>query len=57
MTSLPTTLTPASRAWPRVQRMLRWIGRGLAVAIGLLIALGLVGASYEALATSSQPFG
>lgn len=57
MTSLPTTLTPASRAWPRVQRMLRRIGKGLAVTFGLIVVLGLVGASYEALATSSQPFG
>jgi pimeloyl-ACP methyl ester carboxylesterase len=54
MTPLPTTMASVSRAWPSGRRMLRQIGRGLAVAIGLIVALGLVGASYEAIAASGD---
>ncbi len=40
-------LHPPSRAWRRGRRVLRWIGRSLAVVVGLIVVLGLVGAIYE----------
>ena len=54
MTSLPTTTAPTSRAWPRGRRVLRRIGRGLAVMIGLIIVLGLAGAVYESAAEAAD---
>jgi pimeloyl-ACP methyl ester carboxylesterase len=34
--------------------VLRWIGRGLVAAVGLIVVLGLVGASYEAIAAAGD---
>lgn len=47
MTALRTTTTTAHRTGPRGRRVLRRIGRGLAVAFGLIVVLGLAGAFYE----------
>lgn len=54
MTSTPTTMTRASAPWSIGRRVLRGIGRTLAMLVGLLVALGLVGASYEALAAAGD---
>jgi pimeloyl-ACP methyl ester carboxylesterase len=45
----PTTMTRASAPWRIGRRVMRGIGRTLAALIGLLVVLGLVGASYEAI--------
>jgi pimeloyl-ACP methyl ester carboxylesterase len=54
MTSLPTTTPVASRARPRGRQVLRRIGRILTVALGLIVVLGLLGASYEAAAEAAD---
>ena len=43
-------LHPPTRAWRRGRRVLRWIGTGLAVVVGLIVVLALVGAMYESAA-------
>jgi pimeloyl-ACP methyl ester carboxylesterase len=50
MTPTPTTMKMPSVTWRIGRRVLRWIGRTLAGLFGLIVVLGLVGASYEAIA-------
>ena len=50
MAAITNSLNPSSHDWRVGKRVLRAIGRGLAALVGLLIILGLVGASYEAIA-------
>ncbi len=47
-------LHPPSRAWRMGRRVLRWIGTGLAVVVGLIVVLGLVGAMYESAAEAAD---
>lgn len=54
MTPISTTLHVASPARRRGRRVLRGIGRTLAALVGLLVVLGLVGASYEAIAAAGD---
>ena len=54
MTSLPSTLNVPSAPWRRVRRVLRGIGRTLAVLVGLLVVLGLVGMVYELAAEAAD---
>src|SRR4051812_37119691 len=54
MATITTVLNPPSRAWRRGQRVLRWVGRGLAVLFALIAVLALAGASYEALAAAGD---
>ena len=48
MASIINSLHPPFRAWRMGRRVLRWIGTGLAVVVGLIVVLALVGAMYEA---------
>src|SRR5690242_6994791 len=50
MTPTPTTMTIPSSTSRIGRQVLRWIGRGLVALVGLIVVLGLVGASYEAIA-------
>ncbi|HEX5691639.1 MAG TPA: hypothetical protein VFX76_16610, partial [Roseiflexaceae bacterium] len=54
MTPTPTTMTRVSPPWRIGRRMLRGIGRTLAALVGLLVVLGLIGASYEAIAAAGD---
>src|SRR3954451_515030 len=54
MTSLPSTLNVPSSPWRRVRRVLRGIGRTLAVLVGLLVVLGLLGVVYESAAEAAD---
>src|SRR5436305_1472358 len=54
MTPTPTTMTIPSAPWRIGRRVLRGIGRGLAALFGLLVVLGLIGASYEAIAAAGD---
>ena len=54
MTPTPTTMTIPSAPWRIGRRVLRGIGRTLAALFGLLVVLGLVGASYEAIAAAGD---
>ncbi len=50
MATITSALNTPSSPWRKVRRVLRGIGRTLAALVGLLVVLGLVGASYEAIA-------
>lgn len=50
MATITNALNTPSRAWRVGKRMLSWAGRALAALFGLLVVLGLVGASYEGIA-------
>jgi pimeloyl-ACP methyl ester carboxylesterase len=54
MTPTPTTMQIPSATWRIGRRVLRGIGRTLAVLFGLIVVLGLVGASYEAIAAAGD---
>ena len=54
MATITNVLNPPSRAWRMGRRVLRWIGRVLAALVGLIVVLGLVGASYEAIAAAGD---
>ena len=54
MATITNALNPPSRAWRMGRRVLRWIGRVLAALVGLIVVLGLVGASYEAIAAAGD---
>jgi pimeloyl-ACP methyl ester carboxylesterase len=54
MATITNALNPSSHAWHVVRRVLRGIGRGLVAVVGLLVVLGLVGASYEAIAAAGD---
>src|SRR5215213_5081592 len=54
MTPTPTTMTIPSSTSRIGRQVLRWIGSGLIVLVGLIIVLGLVGASYEAIAAAGD---
>src|SRR5690349_22698564 len=54
MATVTNALNAPSRAKHKVRRVLHWIGRSLAALVGLLIILGLVGASYEAIAAAGD---
>ena len=54
MTPLSSPLNVPSPAWRRVRRVLRGIGRTLAALVGLIVALGLVGAIYESAAEAAD---
>lgn len=53
MTPLPTTMNRPSATWRRGQRVLRGIGRMLAVLFGLIV-IGLAGAVYESAAEATD---
>src|SRR5690349_3053542 len=54
MTPTPTTMHIPSATWRIGRRLLRGIVRTLAAVAGLLVVLGLVGASYEAIAATGD---
>ena len=54
MTPTPTTMHRASTIWGSGRRVLRRIGRRLAALVGLIVVLGLVGASYESAAEAAD---
>ena len=54
MTPTPTAANVPSSTWRIGRRMLRGIGRTLAALVGLIVVLGLVGASYEAIAAAGD---
>ncbi len=54
MSNVNGTPHPSSRALPKRRRVLRWIGRGLAAAVGLVVVLGLAGAIYESSAEAAD---
>jgi pimeloyl-ACP methyl ester carboxylesterase len=54
MIPTPTTMHRPSATWRIGRRVLRGIGRTLAALVGLLVVLGLVGASYEAIAAAGD---
>ena len=54
MTPTSTTMHRPSATWRSSRRVLRGIGRTLAALVGLLVVLGLVGASYEAIAAAGD---
>lgn len=54
MTPTPTTMHIPSATWRIGRRVLRAIGRTLAALVGLIVVLGLVGASYEAIAAAGD---
>src|ERR671938_286918 len=54
MTPTPTTMTIPSATWRIGRWVLRGIGRTLAALFGLLVVLGLIGASYEAIAAAGD---
>jgi pimeloyl-ACP methyl ester carboxylesterase len=54
MATITNSLHPPSRAWRRGRRVLRWIGRGLAALVGLIVVLALVGAMYESAAEAAD---
>ena len=53
MTPIPSTMNVPSSTWRRGRRVLRGIGRTLAALVGLIVALGLVGAMYESAAEAA----
>src|SRR5215213_4851257 len=54
MTPLPSTMQIPSATWRRGRRVLRAIGRTLAALVGLIVVLGLVGATYESAAEAAD---
>jgi pimeloyl-ACP methyl ester carboxylesterase len=54
MTPIPSMMNIPSSTWRIGRRVLRGIGRTLAALVGLLVALGLAGASYEAIAAAGD---
>lgn len=54
MTPTPTAMNVPSATWRIGRRVLRGIGRTLAALVGLLVVLGLAGASYEAIAAAGD---
>jgi len=54
MTTLPSTMDVLSPAWRIGRRVLRGIGRTLAMLFGLIVVLGLVGAVYESAAEAAD---
>ena len=54
MTPTPTTMHIPSATWRIGRRLLRGIGRTLAALAGLIVVLGLAGASYEAIAAAGD---
>jgi pimeloyl-ACP methyl ester carboxylesterase len=54
MATITSPLNTPSRAWRMGRRVLRGTGRTLAVLFGLIVVLGLVGASYEAIAAAGD---
>ena len=54
MAPTPTTMNIPSAPWRIGRRVLRAIGRTLAALVGLLVVLGLIGASYEAIAAAGD---
>src|SRR5690348_11230750 len=54
MTPTPTTMHRASATWRIGRRVLRGIDRTLAALVGLIVVLGLVGASYESAAEAAD---
>jgi pimeloyl-ACP methyl ester carboxylesterase len=54
MATVTNALNPPSSTWRKGRRVLRWIGRGLAVVAGLMAVLALLGASYEAIAAAGD---
>ncbi len=54
MATITNTLNPPARAGRMGRRVLRRIGWGLAVLIGLIAVLALAGASYEAIAAAGD---
>src|SRR5437867_4562820 len=54
MATITNALNTPSRAWRMGRRVLRWLGRGLAALVGLIVVLALAGASYEAIAAAGD---
>src|SRR5689334_18830943 len=54
MTPTPTAMPIPSTTWRSGRRVLRAIGRRLAALVGLIVVLGLVGASYESAAEAAD---
>src|SRR4051794_11883465 len=54
MATVTNALNTPSPVWHSGKRVLRWIGRGLAALVGLIVVLALVGASYEAIAAAGD---
>src|SRR5215212_4988242 len=54
MATVTNTLNPPSPVWHSGRRVLHGIGRTLAALVGLLVVLGLIGASYEAIAAAGD---
>ena len=54
MATITDALNTQSRAWRVGRRVVRGIGRTLAALVGLLVILGLVGASYEVIAAAGD---
>ncbi|HZI74994.1 MAG TPA: alpha/beta hydrolase, partial [Gemmatimonadales bacterium] len=54
MTPTPTAMPIPSTTWRSGRRVLRAIGRTLAALVGLIVVLGLVGASYESAAEAAD---
>lgn len=54
MATITNALNTPSRAWRIGRRVLRGIGRTLAALVGLLVVVGLIGASYEAIAAAGD---
>jgi pimeloyl-ACP methyl ester carboxylesterase len=54
MATIINALNTPSRAWRVGKRVLSWAGRSLGALVGLLVALALIGASYEAIAAAGD---
>jgi pimeloyl-ACP methyl ester carboxylesterase len=54
MATVTNALNTPSTVWHSGKRVLRWIGRGLAALVGLIVVLGLVGAVYESAAEAAD---